>query len=108
MTADVPLVKSTRFVALGAAAKADRCSTPAIVSSLSREHGFRATQAMVDWDGSSDSVRLTSEVMSVLRVRKGATIGFTPVDAWEPVAEKPARRRTKAAKATSKRRVARR
>ena len=108
MTADVPLVKSTRFVALGGAAKADRCSKPAIVSSLSREHGFRATQAMVDWDGSSDSVRLTSEVMSVLRVRKGATIGFTPVDAWEPVAEKPARRRTKTAKATSKRRVARR
>lgn len=107
-TAEVPLVKATRRVSLGAATKADRCSTPAIVSSLSREHGFRATQAMVDWDGSSDSIRMPSEVMSLLRVRKGATVGFTPVEAWESSPSAPLKARSKARPSVSRPGAARR
>lgn len=72
-------MKQTRRLRLGRAAASGRCTVPAIVSVLSADRGFGAVQAMVAWDGESDSVRLDAAGMSVLGVSAGDIVGFTPL-----------------------------
>lgn len=78
-TDQVPLVSMTRLSTAGSVQVPAKCTVAAIVSSISRECGFRAVQTDVEWDGKSDGVRLTAEAMSVLGIRKGAKVGFTPL-----------------------------
>jgi hypothetical protein len=69
---------------------------------MSRERGFRAVQTVVDWDGKSDTLRLTAEVMAVLGVKKSAKVGFTPLGKWGAM---PTVEAIEAATSTPKRRT---
>jgi arginine N-succinyltransferase len=82
VTDKVPLVKHTRRIRLGRSVSSARCTVPAIVSALSKDHGFRAVQAPVAWDGESDTVRLDAATMTALGVSSGETVGFTPMTRW--------------------------
>ena len=81
-TNDVPLVRDTRKVTVGASLALDKCKVPAMISSFSRERGFRATMANVEWDGEASTVRTHAEALSLLGVKKGDSIGFTPISTW--------------------------
>jgi len=95
-TDEVPLVKETRRVTLGKAIAPEKCTLPAIVSSMSREKGFRAAQAMVELNG-EDHVRMPANVMAALGVKAGARIGFTPIAKWTaPASAKEQRTKTQA------------
>lgn len=80
-TDEVPLVAQTRRLKLGKPASASKSKTPAIVSVLSREGGFLATQAVCEWSG-GNTLRLSEEAMSLLHVKAGDEVGFTPLSAW--------------------------
>lgn len=85
-TDSVPLVKQTRMLTVGKAAKIDQCTTGAIVSYLNPERlasggGFRATQCRVLLDAASGTARLPSMVMSLLGVKVGGKVACTPTDA---------------------------
>jgi len=100
LTDDVPMIKETRMLSAGKAAKYEQCDTGAIVSCISSDApapggragqrntiagGFRATQTRVLVDG--QTVRMSANVMNLLGVRPGSRVGFTPVDSWLKRAE---------------------
>jgi arginine N-succinyltransferase len=97
ITDQIPLVASTCMSEVGKPTSADRCTTPAIVSSLDAEGDFRATETFVEVtkDG---PVRLTSQAMELLAVSVGSPLGITltgkfglqPESAATPTTAKPA------------------
>ncbi|MBX3383579.1 MAG: arginine N-succinyltransferase [Phycisphaeraceae bacterium] len=80
-TDEIPLVRDTRRMVIGKEAAPQKCDTPAIVSTIDPKRGFLATQACVEVAGEK-SLRLPKEVMKLLGVKAGATVGFTPMQQW--------------------------
>lgn len=85
-TDEIPMVRDTRRVELGKATTPDKCNMTAIVSVLSRERGFRATQVNVEVYG-ENQIRMTAGVMAALGVKPGMQVGYTPVGVWVEKAE---------------------
>lgn len=77
---EVPLIRETRRARASRTAQKGKLVTPAIVSSLSDEGEFRATQTMIEDAG--EVVRLSAEVLAALDTTSGATIGVTPMGRW--------------------------
>jgi arginine N-succinyltransferase len=77
-TDSIPLVKNTRRARLGIAASAEKATTAAIVSHISSNGDFRATETWVEVV-KGEEVRLTAEAMTLLGVEAGAMIGVTPM-----------------------------
>lgn len=86
--AEVPLVAKTRRVTLGRPAHPERCTMPAMLSTLSAEGEFRALEAYVDAD--DEAIRVPRHVMEVLEAGAGATVGMTPMSEWVRAEEPPA------------------
>ena len=95
MTAEIPLVRDTRRAEVGKVTSADRCSGRAIVSVLTGEGEFRATECPCE-AGASGPVRLPPEAMELLDVKPGASIGFTSLQnaPGAPKGAAPAKRRS--------------
>jgi arginine N-succinyltransferase len=89
-TDEIALVRDTRRLKAAKAAGADRCPTPAIVSTLDGEGRFRATQANVEIVG--ETVRLSGEVMALLEAKTGVQVGVTPLSSLGQPPDSPVRR----------------
>lgn len=95
VTDEVSLVRDTRRLAVGKPTTPDRCNTTAIVSTLTQEGEFLATECRVESNG--DAVRLLPDAMQLLQLDARGEIGFTPMpeapaDGPRVPAEKPKRR----------------
>ncbi len=90
-TSDIPLVKWTRRVTLAKPAAIAQCKTRAIVSAMSTEGEFRATEAMIDAPAKGPA-RFTPEVMELLGVKTGDEVGLTPLKTF--AASAPSKRRS--------------
>lgn len=93
LTDDVPLIRETRLARASRTAQKGRLITPAIVSSLSDEGEFRATQTMIEDAG--EVVKLSAEVLAAIDAKSGGTIGVTPMGRWGGAPDttaKPARK----------------
>lgn len=106
VTADVPLVRDTRRVEAAKATHADRCTTPAIISTLDKDGEFRATEVAVELLESA--VRVPAAALSLIQAKAGSEIGVTslaslmpaeaalvPEAAAKPAGAKPTRGRSK-------------
>ncbi|MBL9001157.1 MAG: arginine N-succinyltransferase [Phycisphaerae bacterium] len=76
-TDDVSLVRHTRRIALGKPVAAARCQGQCIISTLSQEHGLRATQAPCEVG--RDELRVPGEYAVLIGASKGKVVGFTPL-----------------------------
>lgn len=86
-TDEISLVRETRRVDVGKPTTADRCNTTAIVSTLTEEGEFLATECRVESNG--DAVRLLPEAMELLQLESRGEIGFTPIPSEpKPTAER--------------------
>ncbi len=89
-TDEIGLVKSTRRVQVGKPISADKAATPAIVSTLSPEGEFRATECACELDGRA--LRLPQEAMELINAAPGAEVGFTPLKDAPGAPKAPARK----------------
>jgi arginine N-succinyltransferase len=80
-TDKVSLIKQTIRTTLGKPVSADRCTVPAIVSTLSNEGDFRAVEAMLEWNGRGPA-GVTRQTMQSLHASAGAAVGITPMAHW--------------------------
>ncbi|MFO0831220.1 MAG: arginine N-succinyltransferase [Phycisphaerales bacterium] len=77
-TDSIPLVKWTRRAPLAKPVEAAKCRARAIVSVMSHEGEFRATETLVDAPAQG-SVRIPTEAMELLGVQAGDEVGITPL-----------------------------
>lgn len=102
-TDNIVTVKQTRRLRVGEAL-ASGGGLPAMLSTLDEDGEFVAVQAESALDG--DVVRLPREAMSALQLRRGGTVGFTPLASANPAqpaaSAAPSPRSSKSSSRTSK------
>jgi len=78
-TDDIALVRDTRRAEVGKPTSAERAPSRAIVSTLTGEGDFRATECPCEC-AASGPLRLPPEAMELLGLKPGDQVGFTPLD----------------------------
>lgn len=82
-TDEIPLVKNTRSTECLPSTSPQRCKTAAIVSWMSDEGEFRATQTWIEPPGAG-ALRVLPQALELLGAPKGATLGYTPLGKHGP------------------------
>lgn len=93
-TADVKMMRDTRFATVGEPLGSGGATHSGIVSRLDPDGEFRA--AHVDFADTTTTIRLSRESMKLLGVEQGMQVGVTPMEPPRDSARKPAPGRKRA------------
>ncbi|CAG1003385.1 arginine N-succinyltransferase [Phycisphaerales bacterium] len=82
VTAEVPLIRDTRRVEAARATNSDRCTTPAIISTLDKDGELRATETRVEL--LEDAARVPANALTLIQAKAGTEIGLTSLASIVP------------------------